>query len=112
MDTGNLFQHIPATLPDELTDTLVSGRQLRIERIVSRGHASPPGFWYEQDSDEWVLLVKGEAGLRFESGDRLLHLTEGMHVHIRAGERHRVEWTSDAGDTIWLAVFHEADQAR
>jgi cupin 2 domain-containing protein len=103
----NIYKDIPTTLPDELIQTLVGAGAVRIERIVSRGHSSPPGFWYDQAEHEWVLLLKGEARLRFERGNRLLSLVEGDHVTIPAGERHRVEWTrNDGTDTIWLAVFY------
>jgi len=106
MQIGNLFENIPPALTDELMEPLAVGKDVRIERIVSRGQQSPPGFWYDQDDDEWVALLKGEAALRFEADDRLLHLTPGMHVHIRAHQRHRVEWTATDGETVWLAVFY------
>lgn len=106
METGSLHSAIPATLPDELVDTLASGRDVRIERIVSKGHCSPPGYWYDQDQQEWVLLVQGEAVLRFERDNRSVRLTAGTYVHIAAHERHRVEWTAEQSETIWLAVFY------
>lgn len=108
MKSGNLFEHIPAELPAEAVDLLAAGGGTRIERIVSKGHSSPPGFWYDQEEDEWVLLLRGEASLRFEEGDRLVHLVPGSHVHIAAHERHRVEWTKDDTETVWLAVFYQA----
>lgn len=111
MNTGNMLHNLPASLPEELFEPLATGKDARIERIVSRGHRSPPGFWYDQDEDEWVLLVKGEAMLRFEEGDRTLHLTAGSYANIRAHEKHRVEWTSADGDTVWLAVFYRAADA-
>ncbi|MFC7515595.1 cupin domain-containing protein [Herbaspirillum sp. GCM10030257] len=104
---ANVYQDIPAALADELIQTLAGAGGVRIERIVSRGHCSSPGFWYEQAEHEWVLLLKGEACLRFERDDRKLLLAEGDHVTIPAGERHRVEWTrNDGTDTVWLAVFY------
>jgi cupin 2 domain-containing protein len=106
MDTGNLHDNIPGVLPVEMIETLAAGRNVRIERIVSRGHRSAPGFWYDQEEDEWVLVVKGQARLMFETGSRKVHLREGMYIHIPAHERHRVEWTTEDGDTIWLAVFY------
>lgn len=106
MDIGNLLQDIPSTMPDELTATLLRHGAFRLERIVSRGHRSAPGFWYDQAEHEWVLLIKGEAMLRFEQGERKVHLTEGMHVHITAHEKHRVEWTREDTETIWLALFY------
>ncbi|WP_460840704.1 cupin domain-containing protein [Noviherbaspirillum agri] len=109
MRQGNLFEDIPALLPAEAVDLLAAGGTTRIERIVSKGHCSPPGFWYDQEEDEWVLLLRGEAGLRFEDGDRLVQLVPGSHVHIAANERHRVEWTSKDEETLWLAVFYAAE---
>ncbi len=99
----NLFAHIPAELPHELTNCLLSAGDVRIERIVSRGHASPPGFWYDQEANEWVLVVQGAAKLSFEDGETL-ELHAGDSVLIPAHRRHRVEWTDSAQLTIWLAV--------
>ena len=106
METGDLYQNIPRELPQEMMECLAQGANIRIERIVSKGHRSEPGFWYDQPENEWVLLVKGEAQLRFEEGDRLLHLTEGMYINIPAHDKHRVEWTSENIETVWLAVFY------
>ena len=93
---------------EERVDVLVQSSQLRIERIVSTGQASPPGFWYDQDEHEWVLLLSGEAGLRFEHEEDVRRLAPGDQVHIPAHARHRVEWTSEAELTIWLAVFYRS----
>ena len=106
MDIGSLYRDIPAPLPQELVQTLASAKGVRIERIVSNGHCSPPGFWYDQEEHEWVLLVQGEAMLRFEQGDRVIRLTPGVYVNIAAHEKHRVEWTREDTETIWLAVFY------
>lgn len=106
METGNLLHAIPSTLPTEITDCLLQSRGVRIERIVSKGHHSDPGFWYDQTEHEWVLLVKGAATLRFEQGDQTVHLTPGMYLNIAAHERHRVESTAADQETIWLAVFY------
>jgi cupin 2 domain-containing protein len=106
MKTGNLLQGIPAELPQEITESLAAGNGVRIERIISKGHCSASDFWYGQEQNEWVLLIKGEARLRFEEGNRILHMTEGTHVNIRAHERHRLEWTREDAETIWLAVFY------
>lgn len=100
------MQGIPAELPQEVTESLATGNGVRIERIISKGHCSTSDFWYDQEQNEWVLLVKGEARLRFEEGNRILHMTEGTHVNIRAHERHRLEWTREDAETIWLAVFY------
>jgi cupin 2 domain-containing protein len=77
---------------------------LRIERIVSTGQACPPGFWYDQPQGEWVLLIQGEAGLRFADEAQARHLKAGDYVDIAPHRRHRVDWTRPDEDTIWLAV--------
>ena len=106
MEIGNLYQKIPAELPLEISDCLLQSKDMKIQRIVSRGHCSEPGFWYDQDQHEWVLLLKGEATLRFREDDRIVHLSEGMHLNIPAHVQHRVEWTTVAEDCMWLAVFY------
>lgn len=106
MKPANLLHKIPAQLPDEIADTLAAAGNTRIERIVSRGHASPPGYWYDQDQHEWVLLVQGAATLRFAGQNAAVQLGPGDYVNIPAGVRHRVEWTAPETDTVWLAVFY------
>lgn len=101
-----MFQDLPAPLPEEVTLCLLCSAQLRIERIVSHGHCSETDFWYDQDQAEWVIVLQGEARLRFANDDRSLHLRSGMYVNIAAHEKHRVEWTKPDEDTIWLAVFY------
>lgn len=102
---GNLFEGLPPRLPDELVQTLLSAGNVRIERIVSHGQASPAGFWYDQNQHEWVIVLKGEARLRFE-GDEPATMKSGDYVHIPAHTRHRVEWTTPNEPTIWLAVHY------
>ena len=104
-DLTNLFSEIPADLPEELFQTLLSTSQFRIERIVSQGHSSPEGFWYDQETDEWVLLMRGAARLTFE-GEPPIDLLPGAFVNIPARKRHRVEWTSPTEPTIWLAIHY------
>lgn len=105
MTIRNIFTQIPQSLPDELTEVLLTHDDLRIERIVSRGHTSPPGFWYEQEEHEWILLLSGAARLAYDSGDTVA-LKPGDHLLIPAHCRHRVEWTQPDQDTIWLAIFY------
>ncbi|MEX2213077.1 MAG: cupin domain-containing protein [Phycisphaeraceae bacterium] len=100
----NLLADIPHDLPEERIEVLHAGEGLRIERILSRGHASPPGFWYDQPVDEWVLVVQGAGRIRFENDDRVVEMRTGDGLFIRAHERHRVEWTDPAQTTVWLAV--------
>ena|SRR5688572_4136229 len=101
----NLFSDVPAELPEESVQTLLTTPNVRIERIVSHGHASPEGFWYDQDQHEWVLLVSGVARLRFD-GEAPVEMTAGSYIHIPAHKRHRVEWTDPHQATIWLAIHY------
>jgi cupin 2 domain-containing protein len=79
---------------------------VRIERIVSRGHHSQVGFWYDQDETEWVLLVAGSAGLQFADESEPIELTPGDFLEIPPHRRHRVAWTDPDQETVWLAIFH------
>jgi cupin 2 domain-containing protein len=99
----NLLRDLPGSLPAEVVQTLLETSSVRIERIVSLGHASPAGFWYDQEQHEWVLLISGSARLRLE-GDEPIELTPGAYVNIPAHRRHRVEWTHPTEPTVWLAI--------
>ena len=103
----NLFEEIPGELPEELISVLAENGPVKIERIVSDGHASPDGFWYDQEQAEWILIVQGSAALSLElaSGTEQVELSVGDHLLIPAHKRHRVESTSASEKTIWLAVF-------
>jgi cupin 2 domain-containing protein len=106
-DQANLFADLPGHIPDELITTLLENANLRIERIVSHGHASPDGDWYDQEQHEWVVVLKGAARLRFENEHQLVELNPGEFIGIPAHRRHRVEWTTPDEPTIWLAIFYE-----
>lgn len=109
--SGNLLRDLPDARAGEVTDALLTAPGLRIERIVSHGQASPPGFWYDQTQAEWVLLLKGAARLRFADEPNEHMLGPGDWLHIAAHRRHRVEWTDPAQPTIWVAVFHDSQEA-
>ena len=104
--SGNLFAKIPAQLAHEEVTALISSPKLRIERIVSRGQASPPGFWYDQPQDEWVIVLAGSAELAFADDSATMRMAAGDYVHIPAHRRHRVTWTDPAQPTVWLAVHY------
>ncbi|HPF57330.1 MAG TPA: cupin domain-containing protein [Candidatus Competibacteraceae bacterium] len=99
----NLLHPLPDDLAEEVFTELLRQGAMRIERIVSNGHASPEGFWYDQNEHEWVLLLEGEAEIQFIDGQRT-HLTRGDALHLPAHTRHRVSLTSCPA--IWLAVFY------
>lgn len=103
---SSLFRQIPADLPEEMVESLCRSEHVRIERIVSRGHTSPPGFWYDQEEHEFVLLVSGRARLAFADGTPPVDLGPGDWLDLPAHRKHRVEWTTPEMDTIWLAVFY------
>lgn len=100
----NIYSDIPDDLPAELIEVISESRGVRIERIVSRGHHSPEGLWYDQDENEFVLLVSGEAELLFEDDNESVRLEEGDYLVIPARKRHRVAWTAPDRETVWLAV--------
>jgi len=103
---ANLLRDLPDTRGGEITETLLAAPGVRIERIVSLGQASPPGFWYDQDEAEWVMLLAGAARLRFADEETDSVLSPGDWVHIAPHRRHRIEWTDPAVPTVWLAIFH------
>ena len=106
MKVSNLLENIPTELPEELIEVLASSENVRIERIVSRGHTSPEDFWYDQDQNEFVLLLKGKAELEFSDLGKTIMLDEGDSLIIPAHQRHRVSWTKPETDTIWLVVYY------
>ena len=103
--TGSLFAELPESLPEELLENLAVSQNVRIERIISTGQSSPDGFWYDQDEAEWVVVLRGEAGLEFEDQTERKRLYPGNYVLIPPHRKHRVLWTSPDEPTVWLAVF-------
>ena len=104
MSVGNLLRDLPDDTGEEHFEEIVAGPGSRVERIVSRGQASPAGFWYEQERGEWVAVLSGAARLRLEDPAEIVELRPGDHCWIAARRRHRVEWTDEKEPTVWLAV--------
>jgi cupin 2 domain-containing protein len=103
--TGNIDGDLPGrSLPDEIVDSLVERPGLRVERIMSTGQTTPEGQWYDQETDEWVLLVAGAARLRIEGEGTDRKLGEGDWILLPAHCRHRVTWTQAEPPTVWLAI--------
>ena len=102
---GSLYKNLPEQLPEELVEVLAERSTVRIERIVSDGHASPAGFWYDQDEHEWVVILAGKAQLQIEGQSQLVTLGSGDTYDLPAHTKHRVAWTDPNKETIWLAVF-------
>ena len=105
--SDNLFEEIPPRTDDEFAETLASTSTVRVGRIVSRGHCSPEGFWYDQEDDEFALLVRGSATLVWADGRRK-DMKPGDHIWIPAHSTHRVEQTDPDQETIWLTVYARA----
>jgi cupin 2 domain-containing protein len=108
-NTMNIFHNLPDALPDELFETLAEAGNVRIERIVSHGQATPVGEWFDQGWDEWILLLAGSAGLLMEGDEGPRTLRPGDYLMIPAHCRHRVAWTDPGERTVWLAVHVETN---
>lgn len=102
--TKNLLSDIPDRLARELFDTLAESGHVKIERIISKGHTTPDSHWYDQEQNEFVVIIKGEAVIEFESSSS--HLHAGDFMIIPAHCRHKVAWTPPDTETIWLAVHY------
>ncbi|MGE5443725.1 MAG: cupin domain-containing protein [Ignavibacteriales bacterium] len=102
----NLFSNISDSITEEIFETLVRADHFKLERIISSGQATPPGEWYDQDDNEWVILFSGSAGLLFEGDKEICVMNPGDYVHIPAHRRHRVEWTDANQKTVWLALHY------
>jgi cupin 2 domain-containing protein len=106
MTSTNVFSNIPHATAAEFFETLLEHPHVKLERIVSHGHSSPKDFWFDQDMDEWVILLKGRARLLFDGDPMQLELVPGDYLEIPAHRKHRLEWTDPNEDTVWLAVYH------
>ncbi len=102
---GNLLASIPQDLTAEVFEILAQTDAIKIERIISKGHTSPDVGWHDQDQNEWVVVLKGSAVLDFADG-QTLDLQAGSYVNIPAHTKHRVTWTTDDTETVWLAIHY------
>lgn len=100
----NLFEALSRACAERF-DALFARGPVRVERIVSWGQASPPGFWYDQAEGEWVAVLTGAARLRLLDPAEEIDLAAGDWLWIAPRRRHRVEWTAPDAATVWLAVF-------
>ena len=103
MKLENILSNIGEAGEEEQFDLLMKSPNCRIERIVSSGHTSPKGFWYDQENDEFILLIQGEATLEFE--DRMVTLKQGDYLFLPKNCKHRLEKTSVDPVCVWLCVF-------
>jgi cupin 2 domain-containing protein len=100
----NIFANLPDASSSEVFQTLAENGAVRIERIISHGQATPEGEWFDQELDEWVLLLSGSAKIFFENNVSPLRMKPGDYIMIAARQRHRVVWTDSKVQTVWLAV--------
>ena len=105
MKLKNIFESIPDNLDEEIFELLVQSENVKIERIISKGHTSPESGWYDQERNEWVIVLKGEAIISFEN-EKEVNLRTGSHINIPAHKRHKVSWTDPKTETIWLAIHY------
>lgn len=101
----NIFSSLPDKLEHEFFEELLRHKNIKIERIVSQGHTSPESGWYDQQEDEWVIVLEGSGTILFESAEEI-NLKKGDYLNIPARTRHKVIWTDPNNITIWLAVHY------
>jgi len=103
---NNIFKNIPNDLSSEVFEDLSQSKNIKIERIISKGHSSPEKGWYDQVQNEWVIVLKGEAVLAFDNKPDI-KLNQGDYLNIAAHQKHKVSWTTSEEETIWLAIHYD-----
>ncbi len=106
MKKRNLFSEIPQQFDQEIFEDILNRSDFLLERILSYGQATPEGQWYDQERDEWVVLLKGGAGMKFEDEEATIEMKPGDYLFIPAHRKHRVEWTQAQEKTVWLALHY------
>ena len=106
MKKENIYNNIPKKFSDEVIENILKNKSIRIERIMSKGHSTPKEFWYDQDENEWVIVLNGKAEIFFDGDINPIQLKKGDYLNINAHVKHRVEYTDPDIETIWLAVFY------
>ena len=101
----NIYAAIPESSDKEIFEELLKTNNVIVERIISSGHRSPESDWYDQESNEWVLVLKGSATLAFEDQNSI-DLNEGDYINIPSHTKHKVIWTEPDRETIWLVIHY------
>jgi len=101
----NIFDNMPSDLTSEAFSNLLKTDAIKIERIISKGHKSPESGWYNQQQNEWLMLIKGRAVLTFEDQSER-KLEAGDYLNIPAHQKHKVSWTDPNIETVWLTVHY------
>jgi len=108
MEINNIFSNLPDKLPEEIFETLINSNNIKIERIISPiDHKTPDGKWFNQDCDEFVLILKGSATLLFKENSEIVKLKPGDYINIPPHKEHRVESTDKEVETKWLAIHYK-----
>ena len=107
MISSNIYSDIPKELPNELFEKIIQNGSFHLERIISKGHSTPKGKWYDQNEEEWVIVFKGSAGISIEGEAEIVVLKPGDYIHLPANLKHRVEWTDPTTETVWLALYYQ-----
>ena len=102
----NVYAVTPDSSDKERFEELLKTNEVTIERIVSAGHRSPESGWYDQENNEWVLILQGSATLAFEDQNSIV-LNEGDYINIPSHTKHKVTWTEPDRETIWLAIHYK-----
>ena len=102
---NNLLSSLPHKIDSEIFENLVHSDHIKIERILSKGHSSPASGWYDQDENEWILVLKGSGVVVFDDGNKVT-LKKGDYLNIPARKKHKVSWTDPKTVTVWLAIFY------
>ena len=103
----NMFADIPDAIPEEIFETIIEKESFRLERIVSDGQLTAEDEWYDEDENEWFILLKGSAGLLLEGDEEPLVLKPGDYLNLPAHRRHKVVWTDANEKTVWLALHYQ-----
>ncbi len=104
MNKINIFENILEDKQNEQFLEIIKNDKVRIERIISNGQITADNVWYDQDENEFVMLLEGHAILEFE--DKECELKKGDCLNIESHIKHRVKYTDINGPTIWLALFY------
>ncbi len=106
MNIKNIFSNLPQNIDEEMVDNILTTDKFIVERIISECHSSPKDFWYDQDTNEFMLLVSGSAGIMFEDGE-VHKLIPGDYLIIEAHKKHRVDYTDSKMKTVWLTIHYK-----
>ncbi len=106
MKLHNIFSNIPEELPLEVSKNIIERDEFILERIISKGHVTPAGQWFDQEFNEWVMVMRGSAKVAFKDPEEEFTLEAGHYLNIPAHTLHRVTWTQPDCETIWLALHY------